>query len=182
MKHRKIFGFGSLLSTSSLKTTVPDAFNVKPAYIQGFIREFNFWDSLGFTETELDVAGIPFCAVDVKATPDKNMRVNGVVFTVGEMYFDRLLKREEGYGLVSVPAYDFFSSEELGEVLVFSACKDNGTYDFSSDAQRRYLKKCLAGASQYGTEFYNEFLQTTFINGKALGTLLPQIEKSHTKV
>jgi cation transport regulator ChaC len=163
-----IFGFGSLLSLDSLQASAPDVIDVLPAYIHGFKRDFSLWDPIGFSKTNLDVAGIPFCALDLNPSLSSKVRVNGVVFTVSDSSFKDILEREREYRPIKTNAYDFISNEIIGECLLFSAAKNNGTYHFGSRAQARYLQICLKGAEEHGEKFYKEFLETTFINGKPL--------------
>lgn len=167
MRHYTIFGFGSLINTESLRSSAPNA-QPKPAYITGFRRSFNLWDPSGFTTTNLDVAGTPFCALDISKVSDVSARVNGVVFSVDETAFKELQAREYEYKLIKTICYDYVSQEPLGTCMVYSANKNNGTYDFESKAQRRYLDVCLDGAKEYGKTFYNEFLDTTFIGDTPL--------------
>lgn len=165
---KRIFGFGSLLNLASVQSTMPDVTHIQPAYIKGFIREFNHWDPLGFTKTQLDVAGIAHCAVDVRMVGDEARLVNGVVFEVSPEYFHDLLVREEGYTLIETTAYEYGSHKPIGKVQVFSSGKNNGRFDFNSVAQQRYLDVCLEGARRFGSDFYNTFLTTTFIDNKNL--------------
>jgi cation transport regulator ChaC len=135
-----IFGYGSLINLESLKTTAPNAYNIKPAYIKGFRREFCVLDSVGWTETNLDVSGQPMCAVDVHEVNDPNGVVNGLVFSVSRADLQKLVAREGNYELINTPYYDFKTDEKLGECSVFSAGKHNGSYDFKGAAQARYLQ------------------------------------------
>ncbi len=170
-----VFGYGSLMSKESLRATVPDVSDIRPAYIEGFVRDFSLWDPEGFTETNRDIRGIPFCAVDVKQAEGKS-HVNGIVFSVDETYFKALRRREQEYALVSTTAYNFESGKPLGECKVFSANKNNGNYDFGSIAQGRYLQVCLEGAAEYGKKFYAQFLETTYINNQTLGSVLKDLK------
>ena len=166
-----IFGYGSLLQLESLKATVPSAKNLRPAYIEGFRREFTLWDPIGWTETNLDLAGIPFCGVDARQTSDNKDWVNGVVFEVDQTDLPALLKREQEYELIETTAYDFNTGQPIGTCMVFSANKITGEYDFNSAAQARYLDVCLEGAQAFGEEFLSQFICTTFIGDRSLDNL-----------
>ena len=178
MKNQAIFGYGSLINLESLKATVPNAYNIRPAYIKGFKREFCLWDSVGWTETNLDLAGEPMCAVDIHLSDNHEARVNGVVFSVPDADLKRLLIREENYKLIETPFYDFKNDQELGTCRVFSANKHNGTYDFKGAAQARYLQICIDSSRQYGERFYSEFLNTTYINDKLLAAMPELLARS----
>ena len=150
---------------------MPNANNNKPAYIKGFVRNFSLWDPEGFTETNLDLAGIPHCALDVQKSTNKDSQVNGIVFIVDNTYFDNLLKRESGYKLIETIAYDFVAKQSIGKCFVFSADKNNGKFDFNSRAQRRYLEVCLNGAKEHGPRFYEEFIEQTYIGDVSLSKI-----------
>lgn len=173
-KKNIIFGFGSLMYAPSLLATAPSATNIRPAYIKGFIRSFNLWDAVGNTVTNLDLAGEPMCALDVAKTTDNETRVNGVVFTVDKSDLARLIKREAGYKLIEVSAYDYQTEQLItDECLVFSANKNDGKYVFDGKAQQRYLEDYLKGAREYGEKFYHEVLDTTFIDDTPLKQVKP---------
>ncbi len=162
-----IFGYGSLMDDESLRATVPNAQNVKPAYIKGFRREFNKLDPIGWKSSNLDLAGIPMCAVDVASFKD-NERVNGVTFTFEPDYVAELKRREVGYELIETAAYDFHTDEATGLCFVFSCNSNDGEYLFGNPAQERYLEVCLRAAKEFGDDFYREFLATTYIGDKTL--------------
>jgi cation transport regulator ChaC len=168
MTRKIIFGFGSLIEEESLRATAPKATNIRPAYIKGFRRDFSLWDPLGYTETNLDLADIPFCSLDIQRTPDPKARVNGIVFTVSGQDFELLLIREKEYNLVETTAYDFRTDKAIGACEVFSSGKNNASFDFDSAPQLRYLANYLRAAKQFGNEFYQEILGTTFIGRKPL--------------
>jgi cation transport regulator ChaC len=158
-----IFGYGSLLSLESLRASVPDAQELRAAYIRGFRRDFSLLDSEGWVTSNLDVGGVPFCGVDIHRVAAGDAIVNGVVFQVDQSELPALLEREKDYELIETIAYDFHTSESVGTCLVFRAGKRNAQYDFSSAAQRRYLKVCLDGARAHGERFYEAFRRSTYI-------------------
>jgi|ERR1035438_8215648 cation transport regulator ChaC len=163
MTETLVFGYGSLLSLESLRASVPNAKHLLPAYVKGFRRDFSLLDSEGWVSTNLDVAGVPFCAVDVHESENGEDVVNGVVFGVDGPDLPALLKRERDYELIETIAYGFHTDEPLGSCFVFAAGKHNGQYDFHSEAQARYLEICLDGARDHGDAFYETFLRTTYI-------------------
>ena len=163
-----IFGYGSLLSPESLRATIPNAKHLRPAYVRGFKRDFSLLDSEGWVSSNLDVAGTPFCAVDMHESENGEGNVNGVVFDVGGVDLSPLMERERDYELIETMAYDFHTGDPIGLCLAFLAGKRNGEYDFGSEAQERYLQVCLAGAREHGEEFCEAFLRTTHIGGVPL--------------
>jgi len=162
----KIFGYGSLLNFDSLLETSPDATNIQPVYIEGFKRSFNLWDSEGLgSESHGKLRGHPYCALDIAKIGDET--VNGVSFEVN-ISLENLKKRENMYNLIETEAFDFNSKTSVGNVYVFSSNSNNGSYDFESVAQTRYLKMCLQGAKAMGDDFYQQFLATTYIENSNL--------------
>ena len=67
------------------------------------------------------------------------------------------------------------SNKTLGTCQVFSSNKQNGHYDFKGAAQARYLKICLDSSREYGEKFYQEFLDTTIIDGQPLSQLAERL-------
>ncbi len=162
----KVFGYGSLISHYSLHVTAPDAKDIKPVWIKGFRREFSKWTSQGWHTHNLDLAGIPYCSVDVVV--DKSKQVNGVVFETSPDGLEDLKKREDGYKLVSTVAYDFETGKSLGECFTFSSNRCDGSYESGNPAQERYVKLCLDAAKEYGDDFFQQFLATTYVGDKTL--------------
>ncbi|HEX5798296.1 MAG TPA: gamma-glutamylcyclotransferase [Candidatus Saccharimonadales bacterium] len=166
-----IFGFGSLINTDSLRSTVLEVSDIKPAYVNGFMRRFNLWNDLGFRTYNPGYMGIPHCVLDVEKISDSKSRVNGIAFKVSESQLDKLKNREEGYKLVKTTVYEFKTNKKLGDCHLFSACKNNGKYEFESRVQRKYLEICMEGAKKFGDEFYQEFLDTTYIDDTPLSKI-----------
>ena len=94
---------------------------------------------------------------------------------MSKTYFAALLEREVGYELIKTVIYDLETHDELGEAYLFSGNKNDGTFTFGCKAQERYLNVCLEGAKSLGPEFYENFLKTTYIEGKPLSEIL-QVE------
>lgn len=174
MDKKLIFGFGSLIEESSLRATAPNATNIRPAYIKGFRRDFSLWDPVGYDETNLDLAGIPFTALDVQPIGDSEARVNGVVFEVQGDELVKMLRREKEYKRVETVAYDYKTDESVGVCEVFSAGKNNAEFDFNSVPQLRYLENYLRAVKRFGEKYYQEILNTTYIGKKALSEF-PQL-------
>lgn len=171
---KRVFGFGSLINASSLRKTAPHAFNIRLAYVKGFRRDFSVWAKNG--SIHLGPANTPFCALDIQTCDDRELRVNGICFTVDEHDFKRLTERECEYKPAETTVYDFETDEKLGTCVLFSACKNNGKYESGSRVQASYLEVCVEGARQFGDEFYQMFLNTTYIGNQRLSDL-PELTK-----
>ncbi|MEA2701795.1 MAG: hypothetical protein QOE22_504 [Candidatus Parcubacteria bacterium] len=173
---KQIFGYGSLINTESRLVTIPTALDARPAYIKGFIRDFSVWDAIGFRDGKYKDIG--FRALNVTQTEMSADRVNGAVFPVDETLFNELLFREKEYGLITVPAYDYESDAYLGEVEIFSAPRMVTGVSEISEVELYYLQLCVDGAQAFGNRFYEEFLETTSVNGRSLREELAQGPRS----
>jgi cation transport regulator ChaC len=156
-------GFGSLLDRASLRASAPGVLQVRPCYALSLERDFSFWDPVGWTATNLELAGESFCAVNVR--PRLGGRVNGVAFSVNEAEYAALLVREAGYDAIELPVFDYATGAEFARCVVFSAGEAAGAYRWGSPAQERYLEVCLAGAHTHGRAFFEEWTQTTLLDG-----------------
>ena len=168
-----VFGFGSLINSNSLKSSAPSAFNLKTCFIKGYKRDFSVHASLGFTDTNLEISGIPFCALGIKKTNKNIDMVNGIVFNLNKSDLEKLKHRELEYRLEITTAYDFYNPEDpIGEVYVFMANNNSGIFDINSKVQKKYLDICLSGAKEYGENFYDTFINTTYVNKEKLSEFI----------
>ncbi len=168
-----VFGYGSLINSSSLWSTVPNAFDLKPAFIKGYMRDFSVHASLGFTDTNLDMPVIPFCALGIKKAAKNKDIVNGIVFDLNKNDLEKLKHREIDYSLEITTAYDFFNPwKSIGKVYVFISNNNSGIFDINSKVQKRYLDICLSGAKEYGENFYDTFINTTYLNNQKLSDFI----------
>lgn len=142
-----IFGYGSLLLESSLRRTCPNAQIIEIYSIKGYKRVCN-------VECETHCAkNIEFCEDSI------NSFVNGVIFKIiNEEELNQLLIREEGYEIIQI-------THPTLEVYTFSAKENLKDRIYTTQRQREYLQTCINGAKEKGEEFYNQFLQTTFVDG-----------------
>lgn len=62
-------------------------------------------------------------------------------------------KREHMYQLITTEAFDFETHQSLGQVLVFSSGRNDGSYAMDSPAQARYLAMCLGGGENIRSGF-----------------------------
>lgn len=162
IKTYRVFGYGSLLNENSLKKTVPNASNIKPVILRGFIRVFNAKCGRICNCKNTNVAALNIEKSEI------NDFINGIVFEMDELHFDELLKREEGYELIEI---DIESYEgERFRAVTFRYPHFEAEYDFlfDSEVQMSYYNLCLDGAKSFGDDFYRDFLETTFIGKKKL--------------
>ena len=159
------------MSLQSLHATAPRAKNIQPAYIRGFIRDFSYWDPAGYTETNTELKGIPFCSLNLLQTGSNHNWVNGVVFEVDELDYHELIRREDGQPPLKITAYHYATDKPIGDVELFTDLIPNGHFAKHNPAQDRYLGIALAAAHQLSQNFYQDFLNSTFVDDKTLSEL-----------
>jgi cation transport regulator ChaC len=165
MKTFKIFGYGSLVNESSIRRTVPNAKNITPVRINGFIRVFN----LPTKRKKCVLNGVPVAVLNIEKS-EFNQEMNGVVFDMDETHFEDLKARESSYELFELEAYDYDGN--LHRAYTFRARHFEAyDYQFESPTQEEYLRLCLDGAKNFGEEFFEDFLNTTHIGRKTLKEL-----------
>ena len=134
-----------------------------PIRVNGFKRVFNI-------ETTWRKGSGKKIAVLNVVKSDNNW-FNGILIRdINKSYFRSLDKREEGYKRIKVdPAFikfDYGPSTKLkDQILIYTGEKmRDDILPIPS-----YLDICLEGSKEWGKEFYNDFLKTTFLpNGQTL--------------
>jgi cation transport regulator ChaC len=166
-----IFGYGSLMNLQSLKKTVPDAKSIFPALLKNYIRVFETKST-----TRLSKQNTSICVLNIKES--QNSFLNGIGFEVSEKYFNDLLKRESSYELREIVVQSLISGEEFSAFVFVDKFNKNQKFLFDEPVQMDYLRICIDGAKDFGEDFYQMFLETTFIDGcklrdvEGLGELL----------
>lgn len=171
MKTIKIFGYGSLINEYSLRRTVPNAYNIFPCRVKGFVRVFN----LPTKRRRCVVHGIPIAVLNIEKS-EWNQMINGVCFEMDLTHFEDLKQRESSYELIEIEVEDYqggFHKAFTFRALHFEA------YDFVFDSptQMDYYNLCLEGAKYFGDEFLKEYLETTFIGEETLSKLVNNLSK-----
>lgn len=149
------FGYGSLINEISLRKTVPSAKILGLAILKGYRRYF------GIPSTSRLSQGNSISVLNIEKS--ENFLVNGICFEVDEK--EKLLQREKGYELVeilvqcqgkTVKAFTFISQKEPKDFLR------------NNRVQKEYLDICLEGGKEISNDFYEDFLENTFINDMPL--------------
>lgn len=162
----KIFGYGSLINERSLRTTVPEAENLLPCWLSNHVRSFET-----ISTTRYDEDGVtPITALNVK--PDVHHHVNGVCFEVPQHYFDALLSREGGYRLNQVQVQGYFTNQVYQAYMFVDNQQKKQSYLYDSVGQKHYLDICLKGAKCVSEDFYQMFIQSTYIGNRRLDRYL----------
>jgi cation transport regulator ChaC len=160
----KIFGYGSLINVQSLKSTVPNAENITPVHLRGYIRIFETRSTNRFTDNN-----IPICILNLKV--DQSAFVNGVCFDVSREYFDSLLEREDTHALKEVQVFSVRSDDTYNAFVFIDKLNEGQNFLFEDPVQVAYLQTCLDGARDIGDNFYDDFLETTHIDNNKLSCI-----------
>lgn len=157
----KVFGYGSLINIHSLLSTVPDAADIKPALLPGFRRVFETVSSTRFTDSNEPVSVL-------NITTCNHTSICGVLFTMSTDHFKELRERESSYELHTAEVTDFVSGAASSACVFIDESMDKQQFVHEAPTQLEYLDICLRGSKQFGREFYQNFLETTYIDDKPL--------------
>ena len=147
-KKIRIFGYGSLLSEESLQETAPNSKIISNGFISNYMRIFNKPAKNEYVAA-LNV---------VKSSGDF---VNGVVIELHKKDFFTMIQREFRYDMVLVQVQ---TSIGYIEAYTFSyRQEDEREFISTSKDQIEYVELCIEGAIQRGEEFYEKFMNSTFI-------------------
>jgi cation transport regulator ChaC len=153
----KIFAYGSLINTASLKKTVPGARNMIPAKIFGLQRVFNLASQHRHDERHKQ----PVCVLNVEPI-DSHYILNGACFEMPEESLKNLLHREKGYEFCTIEACHYHDEDQVFQAYIFRA-KNFHPYRYlaNSSVQKHYLQLCLNGCQVFGSEFVTDFKKST---------------------
>ena len=167
----KIFAYGSLLSETSLRKTVPEARNRYPAKIYGFRRVFNLASHYRYCPDRQS----PVCVLNLQRAGPGTM-LNGVCFEMSEASFAALIDREQLYEMheVVVHRYDDAGSPQVAN-LFWARNHEYFSYLSDSRAQRHYLELCLSGCKEFGPGFIEDFKDSTDFWGVESDAVLERI-------
>ena len=162
MQKIALFGYGSLLHSTSLARTIPKIFDAQLCELFGYKRIFDFKSHNRFHPT----SGIYSCALNLQK--DEKDMVNGVYFTFEEQYLPTLMLREMGYMLVDVEVVPIKGAKPLKAKACIAYDHIPYAYVKDCEIQKEYLDICLSGAKEWGEEFYKKFGGSTYIDERTL--------------
>lgn len=161
-----IFGYGSLMSTSSRESTGRAGMHALPARLSPEFGLVRSWcaraDRLGFTALGLRRL----------APGEAGWSINGVVFPVEPALLPRFDRRESGYDRVAVPralieGVSWEALPEAGTIWAYVPRKRPGgddapvLPDLEHPVIQSYLDLCLQGALEFSPNFAREVIATT---------------------
>ncbi len=158
-----VFGYGSLINIDSLKKTIPNIKKLYKGKLIGYKRVFDLQ-----AVRKLGEQG-PVAVLDIEE--DIDSVVNGVYFDINEEELESLKEREIIYKCIKID----IQTEDGGQIsgITFQAKERPRTnFKFGCELQAKYLDTCLSGAKKLGSDFYNCFLESTFVCNKPLSQVL----------
>ncbi|MGM5484844.1 MAG: gamma-glutamylcyclotransferase family protein [Nanobdellota archaeon] len=158
----KVIGYGSFLNRNSFEKTLPGR-EAKQVWVEGFRRVFNLIPSrLNLYKDEIDQTHRTVLNTEIA----EGKRLNAVVFEVDEDEFSLLKIRERSYNPRKIKFLDFKTGKEEGEAYMFigkSKLFGEEIINNSLLPITPYLKKCRDGARTQGEDFYEAWLDNTYL-------------------
>ena len=161
-----VFGYGSLINTTSRNATAGKSTIAIPARISadfGYVRTWNDRVAAGFTALGLR-----------KSHNDEPAgTINGVVFAVDDEELARFDKREQGYVRVEVPPgfiepVSWQRLPEQGRIWIYVPVQPGGVPgeglpepDADFPLLESYIDIVIEGAMEYGADYARELIETT---------------------
>ncbi|PCJ52401.1 MAG: hypothetical protein COA79_23920 [Planctomycetota bacterium] len=153
-----VFGYGSLINKSSLERTCPQSRLVSTAYLKGWRRHLNM--PLIHSNNLYNGKFSHAFSIDRGSLND---RVNGVLIEVSPSELLELDKRESHYSRVDVELFDSKTNQKLKDGIVFAVTEYEPTaVPWDHPFSKQYVETCLKGCLNFGTDYLNEFLKSSF--------------------
>ena len=153
----KIFGYGSLLCEDSFKKTVSKYALLGPATLPNYKRVFCV-ESPG---RKNEKTRTPASVLNIEK--DDCCKIMGILYDIHENELDNLHLREKGYDLKEIVLLDGTKANTY--IHPSKTCYQFITGD---PVQQEYLNICLEATKRLGEEFYDNFIDTTFIGAQSV--------------
>jgi len=164
MSNISLLVYGSLINKHELQKENILLENCMPVFIKGLKREFNQ------EPTYRKIDSINRAVLSVKE--ESSSYINAILISnVKKSHIENLDIRESGYFKYQVnkEKIEFkYTNEitELGEVFIYMGRDIKRNENIFPN--KSYLELCLNGAKHWGEEFYEDFVQTTFVQNDSL--------------
>ncbi len=182
-----IFGYGSLMTYSSVLRTMPNAVRHRGGSITGYSRAFSLVSISGIRSGAADFDTMEVAALAVRPCSDPEAVVRGVLFDIPEDEFAAFVEREHRYRVVKLPVVDAADTDTkdsngMGEAWVVVEQSDEqykATMGEKEYEQRvgRYYKGQLWGRSDIKP--MREYLSNCIIAADAVDKELGSHDNSH---
>ena len=159
-----LIAYGSLIHRQEIKNAGILSRQFYPIILHGYKRSF------AQEPTWRRTTGIERAVLTI--TKEKNSYINAILL-LGLRDEDMKVfdEREKGYDRKSVNWEDikFYSQNEFSyDYEIFIYLGKPGNFNNQIMPNPKYLNICLSGAKMWGTNFYNDFLETTYIKDRRL--------------
>ena len=157
----RIFVYDLQINKNHLKKSIPNAKNIEPSILYGFIRVFNIPSA----------SNSPIAILNAEKS-EWNQRINGITFKIPRKNFEELKYTRKEYEMVQVEIKNFCDETKTHKAYFFRMLHYEAyPYQENSQKQREYLKMCYNGCKEFGDDFLEEFKNTTYIGRKTLKDL-----------
>lgn len=161
VKQVYVFGYGSIISPTSLATTLGDKalnLNCTTCYLNGFIREWTAFVPLEEEVRFADRSISHIAYLNIRAVAGDN-RVNGVLVPVTMDDLQLLVKREHIYDLVEVTS--LIEPDPLPDHHVVAFTYQGSLKVEHSAIRKDYVALVKEACERLGEEFLDEYLEKT---------------------
>lgn len=148
------------MDSDSLNGTVPDASIIGSTLLKGYKRIFDFKSPHRHNEK----TNIFSCVLNIKK--DENYNINGVLINLSDNNFKDLLYRERGYEMECITV-----SDDIEANTFIVRDHEPYSYVYNDSAQEEYLSLCLNAAKMFGDDFFENFINTTFVGENTIKEL-----------
>ncbi|MCV6587972.1 MAG: gamma-glutamylcyclotransferase [Marinobacterium sp.] len=175
-------GYGSLLSETSARETVPELTNFRLVEVPGYRRIFNKVGIVFFSRYNINPDSLEIASCSTEEAPESAMICSQ--FEVPESAFEALYEREHRFRWIEVETIDSRGKVQLGRMCSgwndrdyrLNKCVTEAEYQYRVGQYYRgaiwrddilphpdYLTFCLQSAEQAGSEVLANFMDTTFL-------------------
>lgn len=154
-----LIAYGSLINKEELSKEGISLLDIELVRVFSFKRVFNQEPSYRFVDS------LNRAVLNIQN--DELSWFNAIVIkNLSNDYFEALDKREKGYNRIYLKDSEVknYNNIQIPNCIIYQGKSNKQNYEILPNFD--YLKICLNGAEQFGKEFLNEFLQTTYKNSK----------------
>lgn len=176
-------GYGSLLSETSARETVPDLMNFRLVEVPGYRRIFNKVGVVFFRKYQVAANSLEISSCSTEYAPESTMLCSQ--FEVSEEAFAALYEREHRFRWIEVDTIDMQGKSGRGRMCTsfddteyrLNKCVTESEYEQRVGQYYRgalwrddilpfppYLVFCLQSAEGAGAEVLGNFMDTTFLS------------------
>lgn len=186
MKVLSIFGYGSLMTYSSVLRTMPNAVHHRGGTLQGYSRTFSLVSISGVRSGTADFDTLEVAALGVRPCSSPDAVVRGVLFDIPEDEFAAFVEREHRYRVLKLPVIDAdaYAKDSDGIVeawVVVEQTDEQYRGTMSSDEYESRVGRYYSGQlwGRPDIKPMREYLSNCIIAADAVDTELGQHDNAH---